>query len=86
MKYTCKLTTFPFRVELILTIIILTFLSVSSGSVGKPPKPSRSSIEDTAVMTAAAGQSAATEETGEEEVFPPPSSPPGVSYLVPYCL
>ncbi len=55
-------------------------LSVSfshSSSLGKPPKPSRSSIED----TAAANQGAEAEEAGEEEeVFQPPSSPPGVSY------
>ena len=49
-----------------------------SSSLGKPPKPSRSSIEDTAT---AANQGAEAElEVGEEEeVFHPPSSPPSVS-------
>lgn len=48
----------------------------TSGSIGKPPKPSRSSIEETAAATSQAAATG-TEEPGEEEVFPPPSSPPG---------
>ena len=69
------------QVALSLSLSLSLYSIVShtySGSIGKPPKPSRSSIEETAAATSQAAATG-TEEPGEEEVFPPPSSPPGVS-------